>query len=263
VIKNKFTIILHKENETVDVEYILHDSLLARKWFHKIKHLRNVPVDPVESGLEDLSNLSNITSEFCNFAGIPNIAVDPKDQKDLNTLHEIYEQHHDRLSGIKDNTILYRFHLAIHHQEDQNIVKNRIKISWGTKEGPLKEEFPCYRYYEPSIKKNNLYLTESELGKTPLQYYENGEPDNQSRINILCKTHSTLRATCHIALKDIVPKKFDSGFITWFKQFKDNWFEQNGIENWTPADEHSAPLLAYTDCTQDLTNYRFKRIILK
>lgn len=263
--KNSFKIILQKEHETVDVEYILHDTLLARKWFHKIKHIRHVPVDPVNSGLEDLSNLPAILSEFCDFAGIPNVDVDITDQKDLNTLHEIYEQNHDRLSVLKDNAILYKFHLAIHHQEDlgKTKPKNKIKIAWGTKEGPLIEAFPCYKYYAPSVKKNQLYLTEPELGKTPFQYFENGEPSSQSRINTLCKSHSNLRATCHISLKDIVPQEFNEGFTTWFKQFKEPWLAQNGLQDWTPVDEYCAPLLAHTDCKQDLTDFIFKKIMLE
>ena len=48
--KNKFKIIfIDKNNQLLDVDYTLNDTVLAEKWFHKIKHLHRIPIDPVES----------------------------------------------------------------------------------------------------------------------------------------------------------------------------------------------------------------------
>ena len=64
--KSKFKIILsNQENKDIDVEYELHDSLLAEKWIKKIKHLKRVAIDPVESQIVDVSNLESIYNEFC------------------------------------------------------------------------------------------------------------------------------------------------------------------------------------------------------
>ena len=55
--KNKtFKIIFDND---IDVDYRLHDSELATKWFQKIKHLQNIPIDPVTSHQVDFSNLKD------------------------------------------------------------------------------------------------------------------------------------------------------------------------------------------------------------
>ena len=106
---NKFRLIFkHQQNlETVEVEYELHDSVVAQKWFKKIKHLANVPVDLVETELVDLNDLRKIYHDFCAFANLTPIAIDVLDQDTLNRLHKIYEDTHDDLSRRKNNSILY------------------------------------------------------------------------------------------------------------------------------------------------------------
>ena len=104
----KFTITFKNNNVYFDVGYILHDSLLAEKWFKKIKHLRNIPINEVESGLADVSDLNGIYLDFCKFAKIPCEEISTIDQASCNKLHRIYEDHHERLSKLPDNSILYR-----------------------------------------------------------------------------------------------------------------------------------------------------------
>ena len=67
-------------------------------------------------------------------------------------------------------------------------------IGWGVKEGPLTHRFNCGDYNDDHIRRNNLYLQWSELGKTPLEYWRNQEPNDQARLNTLAKPHITFRA---------------------------------------------------------------------
>ena len=74
--KSKFKVILsNQENKELDVEYELHDSILAEKWIKKIKHLKRVAINPIESQIVDVSNLQSIYNEFCEFANLQPIDI--------------------------------------------------------------------------------------------------------------------------------------------------------------------------------------------
>lgn len=262
VIKNKSFKIVFKNNESqeIDVDYRLYDSIVAEKWFKKINHLKNVPIDNVESGRTDLTNLQKIYEEFCIFADIRPISFKNIDQSLLNSLHEIYEKNHSILSKKQNNSILYKFHHAIHYHERNKKDLTNIDIGWGIKEGPLTEIFNCNDYYENDIKKNNIYLPWSELGKKPWDYWENKEPENQQRINELCKPHITFRAQFFIASKNVIPE-ISTAFEEWFKKYKEKWIAHHNIKKWDEIDEKSAPLLAVTKYKEDLSSLIFHKFI--
>jgi len=263
--KNNFKIIFYdKNNKEVDLDYQLHDSLVASKWFKKIKHLKNIPIDGIESELEDVNDLQKIYNELCLFAGIQPKIFSKVDQALLNDLHKLYEDLHDVLSKKENNSILYKFHHSIHYNEHGNITENKknITIGWGTKEGPLTEIFSCNNYYDQSLIKNNIYLPWTELGKKPLDYWKNKEPNDQLRINQLCRPHTTLRSKFFISCKDIIPKVLDFKFIKWFDQYKENWLAHHNILKWDEIDEYSAPLLAIANHKEDITNLKFLKILI-
>ena len=258
-IKNKFSIIFSEETSC---DYILADNLIAEKWFAKIKHLKNIPIDPIESKLENLSNLQEIYEDFCKENQIEIKQFENiKDQNVLNELHKLYEDNHDKLSRI-NSKILYKFHHAIHSAEEGGADRKNITVAWGTKEGLLAEQFNCNPYYAEELKQNNIYLRWAELGKTPLKYWQNNEPSNQARINELCKPHTTLRAQFNICLKDFKPKTFDQNFVEWFAQYKDAWLKHHKIANWDGIDEYSAVLLAHTDHKINLSGKTFVKIVI-
>lgn len=260
---NKFRLIFkHQQNlETVEVEYELHDSVVAQKWFKKIKHLANVPVDLVETELVDLNDLRKIYHDFCAFANLTPIAIDVLDQDTLNRLHKIYEDTHDDLSRRKNNSILYQFHHSIHWHDDTP-KRNNINVSWGVKEGPLTEKFDCNNYYADRIEKNNIYLPWAELGKTPLTYWRDKEPSDQTRFNQLAKPHVYFRAKFFVSRMDVDTTALPTQFTQWFEQYKNDWFTHHGISKWDEVDEQSAPLLAITNNKVDLSNFRFQSIII-
>lgn len=261
---NSFKIIFkNSNNQEVDCDYRLYDSIVADKWFKKIKHLKNIPHDHIESELLDYNNLKDIYQEFCKFAEITPIDFQNIDQKLLNHLHKIYEQSHENLSKKENKSILYKFHHSIHFHESKNNKEiNKINVGWGVKEGPLTEHFYCNQYYESQIIKNNVYLPWAELGKTPLAYWKNAEPNNQSRFNELAKPHITFRTKFFVATKNIEPTPLSNNFLDWFNDYKNVWFEHYKINRWDHIDEHSAPLLAIANHKADLTDCKFVRFEL-
>lgn len=262
-IKNTLKIILHNsDKQEIDLDYKLHDSLLAQKWAKKIKHLQRIPIDPIESYTHDVSDIKTIYKEFCEVAELQPIDIDNLDQGVLNQLHKIYEDQHEVLSGHKDKAILYKFHQSIHFNEDPQRGKGEITVGWGTKEGILTEQFDCHSYYADQIEKNNMYLPPTELGKQPLNYWKDNEPNDQERFNQLCKPHKTFRAKFFISLYDRVLEKFSPDFIQWFSHYKQDWLETHKIQDYTETHHYSAPLLAYTDDKQDLSGCKLVKIEL-
>jgi len=265
VIKNnRFKIIFEDRNgHNIDLDYQLHDSIVAEKWFKKIKHLKNIPIDDIESNNVNLENLYQIYNEFCKFANLDPISVKKINQPLLNQLHSIYKETHDRLSSKKDNSILYKFHHAIHHHEDhKNKLRKNYNIGWGIKEGPLSEDFLCNEYYSNSLQKNNIYLPWAELAKKPFVYWADKEPSSQGQVNELCKPHKKLCAKFKIALEDLIPEKLDPTFLEWFETFKPLWLKHHNIKKWDEIDELSAPLLAIAKHSQTLNSLKFKKIII-
>ena len=260
---NSFKIILKDQDDNeIDLDYKLHDSLLAEKWAKTLNHLKRVPIDPIESKVKKVTDLKNIYSEFCKFSELEPVDIEPLDQNKLNQLHEIYERHHERLCKIKNHEVIYKFHHCIHYHEDVNKKKmgGRTYVSWGKREGPLTTRYDCYKFYENTIFKNNIYLPWAELGKTPQVYWRNKEPNNQCRFNELAVPHVTFRAKFFIALHDYIPPPLDPKFVQWFDQFKEEWFAHHGVDKWDNIHEHSAPLLATTDCPSDLRGFSLKEL---
>jgi hypothetical protein len=230
-----------KQKESLS--YRLVHNPVSERWIKKIKHLSRIPHSVLETtGLSFAQNIERIHREFCEFAGIEYKKTNYSEQQLLNLLHELYVTNHDRLSKLKNNNVLYEFHNAIHELEKQ--AGKRFYIGWGTSEGPLEEQFNCNEYYSETLVKNNLYLPWTELGKTPLHYYNNNEPTNVERFCNLAKPHVTLRAKFMIAMKDFDPPALSPEFEQWFAQFKTQWTRHYNIKDWRACDEYLGVLLA-------------------
>lgn len=259
---NRFKIIFkNSQNKEIDVDYQVADSHLAYAWLKKIKHLKNVPFDPIESNLVDLSDLDKIYKQYCQFASLTPHRFPNAGQEEYNAMHKIYEQNHDRLSRLKDNGIIYKFHNAIHHAEQKGNYEKNIVAGWGVKEGMLTENYNCNQFYENNILANQIYLPYAELGKTPLYYWLNKEPNNQIRFNQLAKPHRTFRAKFFVAVADYESKPLPAEFVSWFDSYRESWLHLHGLKDWTAIDEQCAPLLATTDFKENLENHTVQKII--
>lgn len=264
--KNSFTILLKKNKSNVELKYFLNDTELADLWYKKIKHLSRVPISKIESELEDVSDLELIYSEFCKFAEIEQVPIVDFSQSTLNSLHEIYEKSHKKLSLHKNNEILYKFHHAIHKKEKELTKYKTLNVGWGINEGLLTSDFNCNKFYEKSLVKNYIYLPWAELGKKPLRYWQDNEPDNKDRFLELAKPHITFRAKFCIQLEDKEPSPLPEEFIGWFAKYKKCWLKHYKISNWNEKDEYSAPLLGIPKHSEDVNSlnnegYKFERII--
>lgn len=249
---NKFHLIFSKDADSIKLEYVVNESDIAYKWFKKIKHLKQIPIDQVESEMVDLSDLDKIYKDFCKFAEIKYKKIDKVTQPILNRLHQFYEKLHDQLSVKKNNQILYKFHHAIHSHEAKRSKRKNLFIGWGVNEGPLTKNFKCNMFYENQLKKNHIYLPWSELGKTPLSYWMDQEPNDIKRFVELARPHQTFRAKFKIMLQDHTPIKLPNDFTHWFRQFKEDWLNAYELEDWTEIDEYCAPLLAIPTHNQDI-----------
>lgn len=264
--RNKFTIIFQKKEQYVDLDYILHDTEIANQWYKKVKHLKKIPIDDIESRGTNLSDLENIYKDFCEFANIDYTPIEKSNQEILNKLHQLFEINHNSLSKRQNNQILYKFHHAIHSVEKRIVPNDYYTVGWGVKEGPLTTEFKCNSVYEKDLKKNAIYLPWSELGKTPLTYWFNKEPNDHRRFLELCKPHITLRAKFMIMLQDRKPKPLPQEFVNWFEKHKKPWLQKNNLQEWRSIDEYCAPLLAVPCHNNNLdelvqSGYQFKQII--
>lgn len=248
----KFYLKFSKDHISKQLGYVLNDSEIAYKWFQKIKHLKHIPVDRVESEIMDLSDLDTIYRHFCEFANIEYKKIDSITQPTLNQLHQCYEKLHAKLSVKKNNQILYKFHHAIHSHEAKPTKRKHLHIGWGSNEGPLTTNFKCNIFYEDKLKKNHIYLPWSELGKTPLHYWRNQEPNNIIRFVELAKPHQTFRARFKVSLEDYDPNALPNEFIHWFAQYKESWLSTYELDDWTEIDEYSAPLLAIPTHNQNM-----------
>ena len=93
----------------------------------------------------------------------------------------------------------------------------------------------------------------TELGKTPLDYYNNNEPTDLDRFCKLSKPHMTLRAKFMIALKDFDPPALSQELQQWFSQFKTQWLQHYNIRDWRARDEYLGVLLGEPkDRTMDI-----------
>jgi len=153
----KLKIVFNNNNKKQELLYNVVLNPVSERWIKKIKHLSKIKHSPIETtGISFSQNIEHIHREFCDFAGIEYKIVNYNEQQSLNLLHEVYERNHDRLSKIKNNDILYKFHNAIHELEKKNR-DIRFYIGWGTSEGPLEEQFNCNEFYAETFVKNNLY----------------------------------------------------------------------------------------------------------
>jgi len=240
----KLKIILAQDKKTHDMDYVIADNAVAALWANKIKHLRRVDVDPIETSGFRFDSLESYHRKFCKEADIPYRELDYDQQSVLNYLHELYEKNHEVLSKKSNSQFLYVFHHAIHDKEIKNRKETKHYVGWGIKEGPLTTMYKCNEFYADQLEKNNLYLPWSELGKTPLAYYKNKEPSSLDRFIELGKPHITLRPRFMICRQDEGVKKFDDGFKNWFAMLSQGWLSHYGIEQWRETDEFSGVLLA-------------------
>lgn len=239
-----FKLIFTNNNNTIELEYKVAESNIAKKWFSTIKHLKNIPHDTAETYSFKKLSLADAYEVVRKKYNLENLLTDNIDQTLLNKLHEVFE----KICNEKNehSVEIRKFHHAIHQYEERFSYTSQyfFNVGWGDKEGPLTTKKLLNPFYEKKLYKGNIYSIWGELGKRPSVYHDDKEPNSIERFCELCIPHVTLRPRFTLLLRDKEPKEFNKDFVVWFEDYKTKWFKKYNIKSWTPIDEQSGVLLA-------------------
>lgn len=209
---------------------------IVDRWFH---HLSKVDI-PYRfwDNLSSIKNTSllSLSQDLIKHAKFFAIDVDPNlisNQIYLNQLHEIYEKYYDGKPDWHD------FHENIHAIErklDRHVALPVLEINYRQLAGMLKKRFE-YSWIDlgrNQVAAGEVYLAMDELGKSPLVYWTDKEPDDLDRICQLAKPWIWLRPKIHIALDDINFMSADvpDEFFAWWNKHRESWCKHWNIPNW-------------------------------
>ena len=226
---------------------VLLDNPVAEFIRKSLKHLQHLPLNFRQyDNVNNTPDYNQVLDEMLDSAAILNIEIDTSkltDQSYLNALHKLYEKGYNRGS----NTWLV-FHESIHEME-RLISKTPFKpdvvfLNYRDKAGLLEKKFDItnMQYSVLKAKKGTCYCRWSELGKTPLDYWRDGEPTDIVRFKELAKPWTVLRPWFIVANKDIsyeISAEERQAFEEWFAPLKDEWLKQWGLSDWTVDDIQS------------------------
>ena len=157
------------------------------------------------------------------------------EQQYLNHLHVCYEL------GYNGTGDWLQFHEAIHMIE--NVVHARtnslpVNLTYGDVAGSLDQPL-CWDELETiqdEFQAGDCFVEFNELGKTPLAYWSNSEPDDVARFCALAKPMIRLNFKISIALADVSRKistHQQQQFETWFAERQQQWCQHWQIPSWT------------------------------
>jgi len=162
------------------------------------------------------------------------------DQCYLNYLHDIYLQQcstSDRLGYAQWTHI----HDTIHLLETQNNHRNHLStvmFNYRNNAGLLYKKFDrsYLKYATQSVEPGTCFLTEQELGKNPLTYYQDQEPNDIDTVCRISKPWVNLIPTLNVATEHTSSVAIPDNFVSWFETYKDRWCDHWKITNWSPAE---------------------------
>jgi hypothetical protein len=156
-----------------------------------------------------------------------------QDQQYFNYIHKIYEENYDGDPCWLD------FHEHIHICEDysrSNRHSHTVCIDYREKAGPL--EKPMDRQWlndtQTKVSAGDIYVSWSELGKTPYTYWKNHEPNDLMRMCELAKPWVKLCPKIYIALEDTntLENVEREVFENWWEKYHTDWAKHWGIPHW-------------------------------
>lgn len=251
--------------------YIAHlelaDNPVAEFYYSCIRRLQHLDLffGPRETPYHPLITDKNLTQQLLQKQLKElEVDVDPDkldDQLYLNYLHDIYFQKCNS-QDRKYYTQWTYAHDTIHLLEVHN--KHRINSSvivfnYRNNAGLLYKNFDrsYLQYATHSVDPGTCFLVEQELGKNPLTYYQDQEPNDIETICRLSKPWVNLIPTMNIATKSLLPAPVPQDFVQWFADYKDQWCQHWNISNWTPSEMYAKIPLGHLSNFDELHN-RFK-----
>ena len=234
--------ILFSNNETVDL--LIDDTPIGNLYKKIYHHLSRIPIP--FSPWDNPYYRTTITYNECVDVLIThanNLSIDinkerclAHDQLYFNQIHTIYEQNYN------GDPRWLKFHENLHLCEDyvnQDYWK-ALKIDYREKMGPLEKPFDqnWLTSAVTKIKTGDVYVTCSELGKSPYAYWEDNEDYNIERLCQLGKPWLKFRPKIFVAVADMDRMKnvkLDE-FNTWWSDYKEPWLKHWRLPDWTVED---------------------------
>jgi hypothetical protein len=160
------------------------------------------------------------------------IAVDQSQsnqQHYLNHLHQIYERAYD------GNPLWLDFHEHIHMCERDR--KSILTLDYRELSGPIRQSFD-HAWLESAVTRipaGSVFVSWSELGKSPYRYWQDQEQDCLERMCELAKPWIYLRGKLEVALEDIdsMDHLEQDLFRPWWEARSSDWCQYWNIPKWT------------------------------
>lgn len=185
------------------------------------------------------------------------------DQQYYNHLHEIYEKNYAGDQSWLD------FHEHIHLCE-QSYQKHTIKylsIDYRNLSGMLERPvdlnwiLDSQTRFEPG----DVFVSWSELGKSPYTYWANGEPNDLGRLCQLAKPWLRLKPKLLIATEsfDLLEGKQLEAFEIWWQRYQSDWCRHWGLTDWSINNMYSGVLLGKISQPEKLLKYLRQNLLIK
>ena len=254
--------ILFDDSSVVNFE--LFDTEVAIKIYKSLKHLQHINLN--FKSWDNPFNKSSCQTLLLEYAQKLNININVEqdifDQTYLNYLHEIYEKNYNGTDHWLD------FHEQIHRCEElKKTVPQVCEIDFREKAGPLTQKFNSLWMKEAvlEVKKGDIYIKWSELGKTPYKYWRDKEPDSLQRLCELAKPWITLRPKFSVALEDIdfLKNKEVTDFENWWKVREKQWCNHWNLDTWTLKDQFSVLVIGKVNDLPQMQGLLEKNICIK
>jgi len=234
---NKFIIELSNGFQCTATFY---DNPVADFFKKSLKHLQHikVPTNPRDY-LYYINDKDLSIESFINAGTVVNVKVDANElgnQHYLNELHVLYEQGYQK----SYDPHWLEYHELLHTVEAHNTFLERnipkgFLIDYRQYAGPIIKDFNR-TYLSHAVTDLNpgvCYATWQELGKVPMQYWIDGEPSSQNRINELAKPWLTLKPTMFVVFEQLnalpTNQQMDD-FLSWFAPFQKNWMQKYNLD---------------------------------
>jgi len=194
---------------------------------------------------------SELVDCLCIYASKVGIHVDRQrclknEQAYFNQLHRLYE------IGYNGNSDWLDFHEHIHMCEQYTKDKKpMMSLDYREKSGPLEQKFKSdwTEFMVNVLHPGDVYVPWAELGKSPYDYWADGEPNNLSRLCELAKPWLKLKPKICVAfehidkMENVRANEFDS----WWSHYEKLWCQHWNISAWTVQNMHASTLIGRTD----------------
>ena len=171
----------------------------------------------------------------------------------------VNELHHHYEVGYDGHPDWLSFHEHIHLCESFFYSKlDILTLDYREKSGPLERPFQYEwtQYLTTKIEPGDVFVPWAELGKTPYNYWRDGEPDDADRLAELAKPWLKLRPKLCVALQSVdrLDKIDRENFDLWWQQHKIRWCESWDIPDWTVENMYGVSVVGQVKQYPDLVD---------